>query len=94
MKLRIWLAIALAAAACAVAADDREVYNRRAADADMAAFRALDLNGDGVLTRDEARGDLGFGPRFNDADINRDGVVTPEEMRRYIEATYGVKPAA
>lgn len=60
----------------------------------MAAFRQRDLNGDGRLTRDEAKGDLNLGPRFNDIDINRDGVVTPEEMRRYVERTYGVSPSA
>jgi len=91
MRMWIWLGIALVAATFAASADDREAYNRRAANADMAAFRALDLNGDGLLTPDEVRGDLNFGPRFNDVDINRDGIITPEEMRRYIEQTYGVK---
>jgi hypothetical protein len=94
MKTRCWLALALAAMLSAAAADDREDYNRRAADADRAAFHALDLNRDGVLERDEVRGDLNFGPRFNDVDINRDGVITPAEMARYLEQTYGVKPAA
>ena len=93
MKLGIWLAAALAAMMSTAVADDRESYNRRAAEADLASFRALDLNRDGVLTPEEVRGDLGFGPRFNDIDINRDGVVTPAELRRYIEQTYGVTPA-
>lgn len=93
MKMRSWLAVALVATLSAAAADDREAYNRRAAESDMAAFRALDLNRDGVLTHDEVRGDLNFGPRFNDIDIDRDGMVTPAEMRRYIEQTYGVTPA-
>jgi hypothetical protein len=90
MKSKTWLAIALALAVSAAAADDREAYNRRAADADLAAFRARDLDRNGVLTRDEVGGDLNFGPRFNEADINRDGILTPDEMRRYIERTYGV----
>jgi Ca2+-binding EF-hand superfamily protein len=77
----------------AAAADDRTEFNRRAAAADMALYRALDLNGDGRLTRDEVRGDLRLGPRFDDIDINRDGVITPEEMKRYIEQTYGVSPS-
>lgn len=92
--MRTALAFLLAAMSFSVAADDRADYNRRAADADMAAFRELDLNGDGQLTQDEAKSDLNLGPRFNDIDINRDGIITPEEMRRYIERTYGVGPAA
>jgi hypothetical protein len=88
------LVIALLAAwPLAAVADERAEFNRRAAAADMALFRALDLNGDGRLTREEARGDLRLGPRFDDIDINRDGVITPEEMKRYIEQTYGVSPS-
>ena len=93
MKQRIWLALALAAMAFSAVADDREAYNRRAAEADMASFRALDLNRDGVLTYDEVRADLNFGPRFNDIDVNRDGVITPAELQHYLEQTYGVRPA-
>ena len=75
-------------------ADERTDYNRRAAAADAAAFRQLDLNGDGNLSRAEASSDLNLGPRFNDMDINRDGVVTPDELRRYIEHTYGISGAS
>lgn len=94
MNTKIVVAILLAASSAIAAADDREAYNRRAVDNDMTLFRQLDLNGDGRLTQDEARGDLNLGPRFSDIDIDRDGLVTPDEMRRYIEKTYGVKPAA
>ncbi len=93
MKFRTLAAVLLAAAASTAAADDRAEYNRRAANADMAAFRQLDLNRDGRLTEDEARADLNFYPRFRDIDINRDGVITPEEMRRYIEQAYGIQVA-
>ncbi len=92
--MRTAFALLLAAWSLSVAADDRADYNRRAADADMAAFRQLDLNGDGQLTPDEAKSDLNLGPRFHDIDINRDGIITPEEMRRYIERTYGVSISA
>jgi Ca2+-binding EF-hand superfamily protein len=88
MKAIPWLVLVLAMSAAV--ADDRETYNRRAAETDLAAFRALDLNRDGVLTFDEVRADVDFAPRFNDMDINRDGVVTPGELRSYIERTYGV----
>ncbi|MBI4206063.1 MAG: hypothetical protein HY527_13665 [Betaproteobacteria bacterium] len=80
--LVLWSSIAMG--------DDRSDYNRRAAAADTAAFRQLDLDGDGRLSREEARSDLNLGPRFDDMDINRDGVVTPEELGRYLERTYGV----
>lgn len=91
MKEISWIALTLVAAMIPVAAaNDREDFNRRAAETDLAAFRSLDLNRDGVLTRDEVMADLNFGPRFNDIDIDRDGVATVTELRRYIEATYGV----
>jgi len=49
------LAMVLVLATSAAAADDRETYNRRAAETDLAAFRLLDLDRDGVLTREELR---------------------------------------
>jgi len=90
MRLTFALVLALAAgAAGAAGADEREAYNRRAAATDAARFQELDLNRDGRLSRDEARGDLHLAPRFDDMDINRDGIITPEELRRYLEQTYG-----
>jgi Ca2+-binding EF-hand superfamily protein len=77
-------------ASMSVLAEDRETYNRRAAETDLAAFRVLDLNRDGVLTFEEVRAEINFAPRFNDIDTDRDGVVTREELRRYIDRTYGV----
>ena len=89
MKSIGWMTIVLLFS-MSVLADDRETYSRRAAETDLATFRLLDLNRDGVLTPEEVQPDLNFGPRFNDIDINRDGVITREELRRYIERTYGV----
>jgi hypothetical protein len=89
MKSIGWLALVLFFSMSALA-DDRETYNRRAAEADLAAFRVYDLNRDGLLTREEVLADLNFGPRFNDIDIDRDGVITMAELRRYLEQTYGV----
>jgi hypothetical protein len=93
MLVRICVIAALVAACGTASADDRADYNRRAAERDVALFSALDLDGDRVLTRDEARPDLTLGPRFNDADINRDGVVTREEMQRYVDQQYGTSGA-
>jgi EF hand len=90
MKPTGWLAIVLLFSISAAVADDREIYNRRAAETDLAAFRLLDLNRDGMLTFEEVRADVNFGPRFNDIDIDRNGAVTLEELRSYIERTYGV----
>ena len=89
MKAIGWMAILLLLSMSALG-DDRETYNRRAAETDLAAFRLLDLNRDGVLTPEEVQPDLNFGPRFNDMDIDRNGVVTHAELRRYLEQTYGV----
>lgn len=47
-----------------------------------AAFKRLDRNGDGVITRDESPGPDGFAA----ADADKDGKVTPEEFRRYLTA--------
>ena len=89
MKLRATIAVITLLSGMANA-DDRADYNRRAAQADEAAYHQLDLDGDGRLTPQEVRGDVNFGPRFDDVDINRDGIITPEEMRRYLEQMYGV----
>jgi hypothetical protein len=92
-----WCALALAwllLPGVAAAADARTEYYQRAADHDMALFRALDLDHDGALTRIETQGDLDLGPRFDDIDINRDGFVTLEELQRYIALHYGVQAAA
>ena len=80
--------------AAGAGADDRSEYQRRAAERDAALFQSLDRNGDNAVTREEAHGDLNFGPRFDDMDINRDGVVTREELQRYVEQRYGVRMSA
>ena len=77
------------ASATAMAADDRTAYNERAAARISDLFQSLDRNADGLVTREESRGDLNFGPRFSDMDINSDDHVTREELQRYIEQRYG-----
>ena len=53
-----------------------EWYNAAPHMRDASLFHALDLDGNGALTRLETQGDLDLGPRFDDMDINRDGIVT------------------
>jgi hypothetical protein len=86
-------ALLLAQGAAIPADDGRETYNRRAAQTDMSLFRELDRSGNGFLIKEDTKGDLRLGPRFDDIDTNRDGIVTPQEMRIYIEQTYGALPA-
>jgi Ca2+-binding EF-hand superfamily protein len=92
MKRSICKAVALVMLACAAAAsaDDKANYNKRAAERFVSLFQSLDRNGDGAVTRDEAKGDLTFVPRFDDMDIDRNGIVSAEELRRFIEAQFGV----
>ena len=96
MKTTIYAATALLLSvhcASVLADDDKERYNRRAAQTDMSLFRELDRSGKGLLTREDTRGDMRLGPRFDDIDTNRDGIATPQEMQIYIRQTYGVLPS-
>ena len=81
----------LLAAVAASAADDKTAYNERAAAGMASLFQSLDRNADGVVTREESRGDLNFTPRFADMDINSDDNVTQQELLRYIEQRYAVR---
>ena len=80
----------LACALDAAAADGEAEYDRRNAERYVALFTSLDRNGDGVVTRVEAQGDLTFSPRFDDMDINRDGAVTVAELQRFVLIQHGV----
>ena len=95
MEIKILAAVALLSVACvnAWANDDQAGYNQRAAQTDMSLFREMGRAGNGLLTKDNVRGDMRLGTRFDDIDTNRDAVVTLQEMRTYIEKTYGVLPA-
>jgi hypothetical protein len=95
VKIKIFAAAAVLSVACVnVWADgDEAKYNQRAAQTDMSLFREMDRAGKGLLTKDDVRGDMRLGTRFDDIDTNRDEVVTLQEMHAYIEKTYGVLPA-
>jgi len=90
MTTRILLLATLMLVAAPAGAGDREDYNRRAAAADVAVFHALDRDGDGLVTREEAQGEVDFVARFDDIDIGRDGAISVSELRRYVEARYEV----
>jgi hypothetical protein len=75
------LALASTGAAAALAPED---YVQRVASAYRAAMQAQDYDGDGVVTREEARIDLLLSGAFNAIDTDGDGRVTPEEMDRFI----------
>ena len=94
MKTTILVAAALLLvhSTSVLADNDRERYNRRAAQSDMSLFLELDRSGNGFLTREDTSGDMRLGTRFDDIDTNRDGIITPQEMRSYIEQTYRVLP--
>lgn len=87
---RVGAMLILAAAATGLWADDRLVYNARAAARLVDLFQSMDRNVDGFLTREESKGDLNLGARFDDIDINRDSVIPRDELRRYLERRYGV----
>jgi len=84
------LALVFSCGVCAAATDDKAEYERRAAARYAELFHALDRNGDSFVTREEARGDLNFVPRFDDMDVNRDAVVTLKELENYIAQEYGL----
>lgn len=75
-----------------VRADDKLEYNRRAAARFVHLFHTLDLDRDGTVTRDEARGDVNFLPRFNDMEVDMNGVITLAELHRYLEQQFGTRP--
>ena len=95
VKITTLTAAALLLAHCvnAGANGDEARYNQRAAQTDITLFRELDRAGLGLLAREDVRGDMRLGTRFDDIDTNRDEVVTLQEMQAYIEKSYGVLPA-
>ena len=89
MKTRRSLALALAlVSTVAVAAAAPEDYIQRVANEYRAAMRAQDYDGDGVVTRDEARIDLLLSGAFNAIDIDGDGRITPDEMAAGLGAAF------
>lgn len=94
MKIAIFAAAALLLTTSenVQANGDRARYNQRAAQTDLSLYRELDRAGKGFLNKEDVRGNLDLGPRFDDIDTNRDEIVTLREMQAYIEKNYGGLP--
>lgn len=56
------------------------------------AFAELDLNHDGVVTRDEARAQPELARYFDDVDRNHDGVISYEEYRTFVISPFTSGP--
>jgi Ca2+-binding EF-hand superfamily protein len=63
-----------------------EDYVQRVADEYRAAMQAQDYDGDGVVTREEARTNLLLSGVFGAIDIDGDDRITREEMDRFLAA--------
>jgi hyperosmotically inducible protein len=75
---RIATAVALLATAGAAAAGDAAPTGAMARSS--AEFKRLDANGDGYVTREEARSVRGFDRAFKDSDENQDGKLDAAEF--------------
>jgi hyperosmotically inducible protein len=78
------LLIALTASTQAFALDDISDANQNAY---TTAFKALDVNNDGVLTKTEAKNEKLFAKHFALADKNNDGTLDEQEYTNYKSQT-------
>ena len=81
--LSLTLALVSSTAAAALAPED---YVERVANTYRAAMQAQDYDGDGAVTRDEARIDLLLSGAFSAIDTDGDDRITAEEMDRFVAA--------
>jgi Ca2+-binding EF-hand superfamily protein len=84
-------ACVLLATAHAAGAQDKAAYDQRNIARYTATFAALDLDHDGAVTREEARGNLDFLPRFHDMDRDGDDIVTAAELNRFLADRFGMQ---
>lgn len=73
------LAVALLATSSAVIAADKDKDSAAHAPA---AWASMDINSDGVLTRDEVAS-TPWAQKFDQMDANHDGKVTKKEFKQY-----------
>ena len=92
MKMNVFRLVMAVATACltqAAVADERLEYERRVGERYAVLFETLDRNRDGLVTREEAQGDLNFIPSFDSIDTNRNSAVTRQELLSYLEHRFG-----
>lgn len=87
-QYRWYVALIAACVSTAVLAADRDEYNRRSAERFTAMFRMNDVNGDNVVSREEATGTVELVARFDDVDVDRDGNISLDELTRFIDITF------
>ena len=56
-------------------------------------FKAIDTNGDGQISRDEAKGHAWLEKNFDQIDANHDGKITEDEIRAYMKARHDARKA-
>ena len=52
-------------------------------------MKKIDANGDGLISRDEAKGHKGLEKRFDAIDANKDGQLSKDELKAYRVAQHG-----
>lgn len=82
------LSLMLALPACAQSRLSTD-QKQHLADAMQQRFTAADHDGDGMLTREEAKAMPRVSSHFDDIDTNHDGKVTPTEILAYFAAQRG-----
>jgi Ca2+-binding EF-hand superfamily protein len=73
--------VSLLALGVAAQADEGEGPGKRCREKAKERFQALDQNGDGKLSADEAAGAPLLARRFADLDQDKDGAITPAEIK-------------
>jgi len=84
--MKVILAALILAASASAAAQVPQSFLNRVEQGYRSAMKAQDDNRDGVVTRDEAHGNLLLSGRFDDIDTDRDGRITQEELERFLRA--------
>jgi len=84
--MKVILAALILAASASAAAQVPQSFLTRVEQGYRDAMKTQDDNRDGVVTRDEARGNLLLSGRFDDIDTDRDGRITQEELERFLRA--------
>ncbi|MET3650581.1 hypothetical protein [Dyella japonica] len=82
------LSLILALPACAQSKLSTD-QKQHLADAMQRRFTAADRDGDGMLTRDEAKAMPRISSHFDEIDTNHDDKVTPTEILAYFAAQRG-----